>query len=64
MPNEQRYPVMRSKVDTRAETFENLVEDQLNQVASEGIDRIEILNFSVPGYTLVEFVAFLETLWA
>ena len=43
------------------QTFENLVEARLNQSANLTADRIEILNFSVPGYTLVEFVAFLET---
>ena len=42
-------------------TFENVVEEVLNQNRGQEIDRIEILNFSVPGYTLIEFLAFLET---
>lgn len=42
-------------------TFENVVEDALNRMPELTADRVEILNFSVPGYTLIEFVAFLET---
>lgn len=42
-------------------TFENLVEEALNRHPGLTADRIEILNFAVPGYTLIEFVAFLET---
>ncbi len=42
-------------------TFENVVEEALNRHPGLTADRIEILNFSVPGYTLIEFVAFLET---
>ncbi len=44
-----------------AGTFENLAEEALNRMPGLTADRIEILNFSVPGYTLIEFVAFLET---
>jgi D-alanyl-lipoteichoic acid acyltransferase DltB (MBOAT superfamily) len=43
------------------QTFENLAEEALNRHPGRQVDRIEILNFSVPGYTLIEFVAFLET---
>ncbi len=42
-------------------TFEQLVEEALNRHPGLTAERVEILNFAVPGYTLVEFVAFLET---
>ncbi len=53
------YPVGQSLPMER--TFENLVEEALNRHPGLSADRIEILNFAVPGYTLIEFVAFLET---
>ena len=38
------------------ETFENIVEDRLNnEVAkSKGYDRIEIINLAVPGYSAIQ----------
>ncbi len=42
-------------------TFENLVEEALNRHPGKTVERIEILNCAVPGYTLIEFVAFMET---
>jgi hypothetical protein len=42
-------------------TFENILEDRLNSMKpSAGIDRYEILNFAVNGYSLLQFTAVAE----